>query len=252
MKELFKDIAPYIYRYWDRFTEACEQTWQLFLYSGIISFVLGLLFGVLLTITRKGGIKQNRIIFYVIDVAINIFRAIPFVILLIFLIPFTRSVVGTAIGVKGAIIPLVFGTVPFYSRQVETALCTVDSGKIEAARAMGSGAFGLIFRVYLKEAIPDLVRVTTITAISLIGLTTMAGAVGAGGLGSFAINYGQGLNHDDIVNVCVVVLLIAVCILQAIGSFLAKATTNRKLVKLPTKNNEKASEINGAKSTNQI
>ena len=94
---------------------------------------------------------------------------------------------------------------------------------------MGSGTMGLIFRVYLHEAVPDLIRVTTITAISLIGLTTMAGAVGAGGLGSFAINYGQNQQHQDIVNVCVVVLLIFVCLLQALGSFLARKTTNRKL-----------------------
>ena len=94
---------------------------------------------------------------------------------------------------------------------------------------MGSGTLGIIFRIYLHEAVPDLIRVTTITAISLIGLTTMAGAVGAGGLGSFAINYGQNQNHQDIVNVCVLVLLIFVCLLQALGSFLAQKTTNRAL-----------------------
>ena len=142
------------------------------------------------------------------NLAVNVFRSIPFIILLIFLIPLTRAVVGTAINVKGAILPLVFGTAPFYTRQVEVALSGVDAGKIEAARSMGSSTLGLIFRVYLHEAIPDLIRVTTVTAISLIGLTTMAGAVGAGGIGSFAINYGQNQNHTDIVNVCVIVLLI--------------------------------------------
>ena len=150
-------------------------------------------------------------------------------ILLVFLIPFTRSIVGTAIGVKGAIIPLIFGTVPFFSRQVETALENVDPGKAEAARSMGSGTFGLIFRVYLHESVPELIRVTTITAISLVGLTTMAGAVGAGGLGDFAINYGQGLNHQDIIYACIVVLLLFICLLQFLGSFLAKKTTNREL-----------------------
>ena len=148
---------------------------------------------------------------------------------MIFLIPFTRAIVGTSIGVKGAIIPLVFGCVPFFTRQVETVLVNIDKGKIEAARSMGSGVIDIIFRVYIHEAVPELIRVTTITAISLIGLTTMAGAVGAGGIGSFAINYGQGQHHQDIVNVCVIVLLITVTIIQAVGALLAKKTTNRAL-----------------------
>lgn len=163
------------------------------------------------------------------NLAVNVFRSIPFIILLIFLIPLTRAVVGTAINVKGAILPLVFGTVPFYTRQVEVALSGVDAGKIEAARSMGSSTLGLIFRVYLHEAIPDLIRVTTVTAISLIGLTTMAGAVGAGGIGSFAINYGQNQNHTDIVNVCVIVLLIVTFLLQSLGNGLSRRTTNRGL-----------------------
>lgn len=112
---------------------------------------------------------------------------------------------------------------------MEVALTGVNEGKVEAARSMGSGTLGLIFRVYLHEAVPELIRVTTVTAISLIGLTTMAGAVGAGGIGSFAINYGQNQNHQDIVNVCVVVLLIVVFILQSLGNALARRTTNRGL-----------------------
>ena len=150
-------------------------------------------------------------------------------ILLIFLIPLTRAIVGTAIGVKGAIVPLVFGAVPFFTRQVEAALANVSPGKVEAAASMGSGKLGIIFRVYLHEAVPDLIRAVTITAISLIGLTTMAGAVGAGGIGSFAINYGQNLHHQDIVNVCVVVLLLFVSVIQGLGNYLSRRTTNRSL-----------------------
>jgi len=229
MVEIIENIAPNLWAYRARFMQSCKETFLLFLIPGLISFALGLLLGVVLTVTRKDGIKPNKVVFRIVDIFINVFRAIPFVILLIFLIPFTRAIVHTAIGVKGAIIPLVFRTVPFFSRQVETVLVNVAPGKIEAARSMGSSSIGIVFRVYLHEAVPELVRVTTITAISLIGLTTMAGAVGAGGIGSFAINYGQGQHHQDIVNVCVVVLLVAVCILQAIGSFLAKRTTNRSL-----------------------
>ena len=229
MEQLIKEYFPYVYAYRSRFFQSCEATLQMFLIAGAISFVLGLLFGVVLTITREGGIKPLRPVNLLLDVFINVFRAIPFVILLIFLIPLTRAIMNTAIGIKGAIIPLVFGTVPFFTRQVEAALANVSPGKLEAARSMGSGTLGLIFRVYLHEAVPDLIRVTTITAISLIGLTTMAGAVGAGGIGSFAINYGQNQQHQDIVNVCVAVLLIFVCLLQTIGSLLARRTTNRKL-----------------------
>lgn len=229
MSSFIESIAPNLYAYRERFWLSCGQTALLFIIPGAIAFVLGLLLGVVLTVTRKDGIKPNRIVFRIVDTIINVFRAIPFVILLIFLIPFTRLLVGTSIGVRGAVVPLVFGTVPFYTRQVETVLVNLDKGKIEAARAMGTSTVGIIFRVYLHEAVPELIRVTTITAISLVGLTTMAGAVGAGGIGSFAINYGQGQHHQDIVNACVIVLLVVVCILQAVGAILARKTTNRAL-----------------------
>ena len=231
MMEILEKLIPNVIDYSDKFWSGCIATLQMFFISGIFSFILGIVLGVILTVTKKDGIKENRVIFFIVDLFINIFRSIPFLILLIFLIPFTRAIVGTAIQVRGAIIPLIFGTVPFFSRQVETALANVHPGKIEAARSMGSSTFGLIFRVYLHEAVAELIRVTTITAISLIGLTTMAGAVGAGGIGDFAISYGQQQHHQDIINVCVIVLLIFVCILQGIGSFLAKKTTNRGLFK---------------------
>ncbi len=229
MEEFIKNAAPSLYTYRDRFFTSCRATFEMFWKAGLIAFVIGLIFGTILVVTKRGGIKHNTVIYQVTNLIINIFRSIPFIILLIFLIPLTRAVVGTAINVKGAILPLVFGTVPFYTRQVEVALSGVDEGKIEAARSMGSGTFGLIFRVYLHEAVPDLIRVTTVTAISLIGLTTMAGAVGAGGIGSFAINYGQNQNHPDIVNVCVIVLLVVTFILQSLGNLLARKTTNRGL-----------------------
>jgi len=223
-----ESIAPNLAKYWDKFTESCQATVSMFFIAGGITFILGLFFGVILTVTKQDGIYPNRILFGIVDIVINFFRAIPFLILLIFLIPLTRALTGTAIGVKGAIVPLVFGAVPFYTRQVESALAGVSGGKIEAARSMGSGVFGIVFRVYLHEAVPDLIRATVITAISLIGLTTMAGAVGAGGIGSFAINYGQNLHHLDIVNVCVIILILCVWLLQSLGSFLARRTTNRK------------------------
>lgn len=227
--EWLKEIAPNLYKYWGKFLTSLNATGEMFIKAGIISLLIGLVLGILLVVTRKGGIAQNVVVYQLTNIVVNIFRSIPFIILLIFLIPLTRMVAGTAIGVKGAILPLVFGCVPFYTRQVEVALSGVHPGKIEAARSMGSGSLGIVLRVYLHEAVPELIRVTTVTAISLIGLTTMAGAVGAGGIGSFAINYGQNQMHQDIVDVCVLVLLVLVFILQSVGNLLAKRTTNRAL-----------------------
>ena len=231
MDELLKQWIPNVVAYKSRFLTSLSQTMQMTLRSGAIALVVGLALGVLLTVTKKDGIRPQAVIYRVVDLFVNLFRSIPFIILLIFLIPFTRMLVGTAIGVKGALVPLVFGCVPFYTRQVEAALASVDDGKVEAARSMGSSTLGIIFRVYLHEAVPDLIRATTITAISLIGLTTMAGAVGAGGIGSFAINYGQNQNHQDIVNVCVIILLLFVSLLQFAGNLLARRTTNRGLLR---------------------
>jgi len=227
--EWLASIMPNVMAYTEKFADSCLATGQMFLIAGGFTFVLGAFFGVVLTVTRPGGIAENSVVYRTVDVVTNIFRSIPFVILLIFLIPLTRLIVGTAIGVKGAIVPLIFGAVPFFTRQVEVALAGVSPGKVEAATAMGSGKLGIIFRVYLHEAVPDLIRVVTVTAISLIGLTTMAGAVGAGGIGSFAINYGQNLHHQDIVNVCVIVLLVFVSLLQTLGNTLSRRTTNRAL-----------------------
>lgn len=229
MAEWLASIMPNVVDYSGKFWSSCQATMQMFLIAGGFTLIFGSLFGVLLTVTKKGGIAENRFLYTLVNTVTNVFRSIPFVILLIFLIPLTRAIVGTAIGVKGAIVPLVFGAVPFFTRQVEAALANVSPGKVEAAASMGSGKLGIIFRVYLHEAVPDLIRAVTITAISLIGLTTMAGAVGAGGIGSFAINYGQNLHHQDIVNVCVVVLLLFVSVIQGLGNYLSRRTTNRSL-----------------------
>jgi len=231
MNEALKALMPNVMDYWEKFIDSCIATGQMFFISGIIMAVIGLCFGVILTVTKKGGICENRIIYTIMNTITNIFRSIPFIILLIFIIPFTRLLVGTAIGVKGAIVPLVFGAVPFFTRQIEAALANVSSGKIEAAKSMGSSNIGIIFRVYLHEAVPDIIRAITITLISLIGLTTMAGAVGAGGIGSFAINYGQNLHYQDIVNVCVIVLLLFVSLIQGLGNYFSRATTNKSISK---------------------
>lgn len=222
---LLEKLAPNILSKPDEFLESCLQTLYMVLFSGGIAFVIGLAFGVILTVTRKGGILQNTAVYAVLDKAINLFRSIPFVILLTALIPVTRFVVGTAIGTKGAVLPLVAGTIPFYSRQVENALVQLDHGLVEAAESMGSGPFEIIFRIYLRESLPALSRATTVTLISLIGLTAMAGAVGGGGLGDFAVRYGHQRNQADVTYVTVIVLLAAVSLVQTIGLWLERRTT---------------------------
>ena len=198
----------------------------MFCIAGLFVFIFGLGLGVVLTVTRRDGILRNALIFQTLDKAINVFRSIPFIILLTLLLPLTRLIMGTAIGVKGAIVPLVIGTVPFFSRQVEAALANIDKGVIEAAESIGMSTAGIIFRVYLWEGIPMLARASTITAISLIGSTAMAGAVGAGGLGDFAIKYGHNRFMEDVTWVTVAALVFLVCAVQVIGALIAKATTH--------------------------
>lgn len=224
MVEFLNQIMPNVMGKLPELWKCTGQTLSMMLYSGIISFVIGIVLGVVLTVTKKGGILQNKIIYGILDKIINIFRSIPFVILMAALLPFTRALAGTAIGTKGAMVPLVFGTVPFFTRQVETALAELDQGLIEAAQAMGNSPFEIIFRVYLKESIPALTRGTTITAISLVGLTAMAGAVGGGGLGDFAIRYGHQRNQTDVTWVTVLLMLILVSVLQGAGDLIIKKT----------------------------
>jgi D-methionine transport system permease protein len=218
MQDFLISFFPNVWSKLPDFYKSIYETLVMVGWSGSISFILGLLLGIILIVTKNGGILQNPVLFHMLDKIINFFRSIPFIILLASLIPLTRLISGTAIGVNGAIVPLVFGTVPFFSRQIESALTELDSGLIEAAQSMGSGPIEIIFRVYLKECIPGIVRGTTITAISLIGLTAMAGAVGAGGLGDFAIRFGYQRNQIDVTYASVIVLVVLVSIIQVIGN----------------------------------
>ncbi len=217
-----KVILPNVSKRPEIFVQALTDTFIMVLWSGAISFVLGLFFGVVLTVTRKNGVLENKAAFQILDKTTNFFRSIPFIILLTGVMPLTRLLMGTAIGIKGAIVPLVFGCTPFFTRQVESALAEVDGGLIEAALSMGLAPAEIIFRVYLKESIAALARATTITIISLTGLTAMAGAVGAGGLGDFAIRYGHDRNQLDATWLTIIVLVILVSIIQGIGARIVK------------------------------
>lgn len=226
MQEILNKLIPNVMSDLPKLYDSIIQTFIMLIQSGVISFFIGGFFGILLVVTKKYGILENKIIYEVLSKVINFFRAIPFIILLAMLVPLTRFIMGTAIGVRGAIIPLIFGTVPFFARQMESALSEVDSGLIEAAQSMGSSPIAIIFRVYLKESVAPIARGTTITAISLISLTAMAGAVGAGGLGTYAIQSGYYRNKLDIIYVSVILLVILVGIIQAIGNFIVKKATH--------------------------
>lgn len=226
MHSLMANYTPNLLDYWPEFINSIGETLQMLFFSGIYSYIIGLFLGVLLVVTREGNILENKYIYRALDTFVNIFRSIPFVILITALIPITKFVMGTFIGVKGAIFPLIMGCIPFFIRQVDMALSTVDSGLIEAAQAMGLSPLGIIFRVYLRESIPALARSITITTVSLLGLTAMGGAVGGGGLGSFVIRYGHNRFYQDITYVSVVVILLFVTIIQFIGNIVIKKTSH--------------------------
>ena len=200
MQEILNRYLPNVMERLPAFGKAIGDTLIMVAWSGSIAFVLGLVLGVVLIVTRPGGILENKVLYQVLDKVINFFRSIPFIILLTWVIPLSRAIMGTAIDVPGAIVPLVLGTVPFFSRQVESALAETDKGLVEAALSMGS----------------------TITAISLVGLTAMAGAVGSGGLGDFAIRYGHDRGMTDVTWVTVIVVFILVSILQLFGNLVIK------------------------------
>lgn len=222
MQEIINNWFPNVVSKTAEFEESIVQTFIMVGWAGSISLVMGMFLGVLLTVTKKDGLIENKGVFQVLDKLINLFRSIPFIILLTSVMPLTRVIMGTAIGVRGAIVPLIFGTVPFFTRQMESALSQVSPGLIEAAQSMGNSKMEIIVNVYLRESIPQIARAISITAISLIGYTAMAGVVGAGGLGDFAIRYGHDRNQTDVTLATVIVLVVLVSLIQVVGNLVAK------------------------------
>lgn len=195
--------------------------------SGFFGFVLGLPAGIVLFLTRKGQLLENAAYHRTLSALINIFRSIPFIILIVWMIPFTRSIVGTSIGVRAALVPLSIGAAPFIARLVENSLLEVPYGLIETARAMGASPFQIVTKVLLPEALPSLINNATITLITLVGYSAMGGAVGAGGLGQIGYQYGY-IGYDTVIMNTVLVLLVAlVFIIQYTGDRLSKKFNHR-------------------------
>ena len=163
--------------------QALGQTIYMVFFSTLFSSVLGFILGIILTVTSPNGLKPNKVIFKFLDVIINILRSFPFIILIVFIIPLTRAIVGTSIGETAAIVPLTIASAPFVARIIESSLKEVDTGVIEAAKSFGASNIQIIFRVMLKEAVPSIISGLTLTIISIIGYSAMAGCTGAGGLG---------------------------------------------------------------------
>ncbi|MCP4473439.1 MAG: ABC transporter permease [Gammaproteobacteria bacterium] len=207
------------------FSDIINATWQtvyMVIVSGLIATLIGLPIGVLLEVSKKKHILANRSLYHTLNIIVNIGRSIPFIILLIAIIPFTRLLVGTSIGTTAAIVPLTIGAAPFVARLTENALMEVPSGLIEAALAMGATPWQIIVRFLLPEAWPTIINGITLTLVTLVSYSAMAGAVGGGGLGDFAIRYGYQRFQTVPMIVAVVILVIVVQWLQWSGDCLAK------------------------------
>lgn len=202
--------------------EALYQTLWMVSISLIIGSIIGIPLGVLLVVTKKGGIWENTFIYHLLNPIINILRSVPFIILLIAIVPFTKLVVGTSIGTAAAIVPLTVYVAPYIARLVENSLLEVNSGVIEAANAMGASPLQIIRHFLLPEALGSLILALTTAIIGLIGATAMAGAVGGGGIGDLALAYGYQRFDTIVIIITVVILVIMVQLIQSLGNVLAK------------------------------
>jgi len=192
-----------------------------------LTLLIGIPLGVLLYLTAPRALHARPLLYAGLSLVVNLLRSVPFIILMIVLIPVTLKVMGTSLGVRGAILPLVIGAAPFYARLVETALREVDRGIVEATLAMGANTRQLVLRVLLPEALPGLIAGATVTTIALIGFTAMGGAIGSGGLGDLAYRDGYLRSHADVALVTVVALLVLVQVLQMLGDRLVARVTRR-------------------------
>lgn len=221
MDNLFQNVD------WDKMLVATQDTLYMAAVATFATFVLGLILGLVLFLTSKDNLWQNKPVNVVIGAFVNIFRSIPFIILIILLLPFTKFFVGTILGASAALPALIIGAAPFYARLVEIALREIDKGVIEASKAMGAKTSTIIFKVLIPESLPALVSGITVTAIALVGYTAMAGAVGAGGLGTLAYLDGFQRGNSDVTLMATILVLVIVFIIQVFGDFFTKRLDKR-------------------------
>ena len=224
---MLETVSAFWAEYGDVLIEGSWETLLMVSISTVLSYVIGVPLGVALIVTQPQGIRPHRVVYGVLGWIVNIGRSLPFAILLVALMPFTRALVGTAIGVKGAIPPLVISAAPFVARMVETSLSEVDAGVVEAAQAMGASPLQIVRKVYLPESMPSLVLGGAISIVSILAYTAIAGTVGAGGLGDIAIRYGHQRGITSVMWVTVVFLIIFVQIIQVVFNNFAKRIDKR-------------------------
>ena len=208
-------------------TQATVETLYMVFFGAAFAFILGTPIGILLYLTQKGGLSEKLALYRVVDAIVNIARSIPYVILMILLIPVTRRIIGTAIGSTATIFSLAASAAPFFARLVATALNEVDGGILEAAKAMGSTNRQIILQVLVPEAMPGLIQAMTTTIINLIGYTAMAGALGGGGLGAVAQRYGYYRRQEDLLWASVIVIVVVVQLIQFAGNTIARSIDKR-------------------------
>ncbi|MBT2679972.1 ABC transporter permease [Bacillus sp. ISL-35] len=211
----------------EQIIQALVETLQMVAFSLLFSAVLGVPLGIALVVTRKGHLLENAPVFNVLNSIINVFRSVPFIILLVAIIPLTRLIVGTSIGTAAAVVPLVFYAGPYIARLVENSLLEVDPGVIEAAEAMGATPWQIVFKFILPEAMSSLILAFTIATVGLIGASAMAGAIGGGGLGDLAITYGYQRFDTQTMFITVGILIVMVQGLQSLGNITAKKIRRR-------------------------
>ncbi|EYT78484.1 MULTISPECIES: methionine ABC transporter permease [unclassified Streptomyces] len=208
-------------------TQACWDTLYMVGWSTVIAVVGGLPLGVLLVLTDRGGLLQNLLANKVIGQVVNVARSMPFIILIVALLDFTRWITGTTIGRDAAIVPLAIGAIPFFARLVETSVREVDGGLVEAVQSMGGNTWTVVRKVLVPESLPSLISGTTTTVVALIGYTAMAGTVGAGGLGDIAIRYGYQRFETQLMWITVGILAVVISLIQFAGDFAARSLHRR-------------------------
>ena len=222
------DFSAFFAQYGNLFLQGTIDTLVMTCVATILAYVIGIPLGILLVVTSPNGLRPNRIVSTIVGWIVNIGRSVPFIILLVALIPFTRFIVGTSLGVPGAVVPLVVTAAPFAARIVEQSLEETDSGLVEAAQSFGASTWQIVWKVYLKETLPSLVRGAAITFVTLFGYSAMAGTVGAGGLGDIAIRYGYQRFQTDVMIFAVLLCVVLVIVFQAIGDVTARKIDKRR------------------------
>ena len=222
------DFSAFFAQYGNLFLQGTIDTLIMTCVATILAYVIGIPLGILLVVTSPNGLRPNRVVSTIVGWIVNIGRSVPFIILLVALIPFTRFIVGTSLGVPGAVVPLVVTAAPFAARMVEQSLEETDSGLVEAAQSFGASTWQIVWKVYLKETLPSLVRGAAITFVTLFGYSAMAGTVGAGGLGDIAIRYGYQRFQTDVMIFAVLLCVVLVIVFQAIGDVTARKIDKRR------------------------